>query len=272
MMGSNDRISWSDTPLMTQFTRGAPDDFRRGWGVKTVFRPFEGMKLGIHRPSLQRKKTRERKAGGLLDQHWVNGSGLRMPPSFMRDGWRGSAATVGYDLVEIAHYAVQSREAYLLRGDRGNVNLKPQKYDATYFAMFDRNERPHLGLLRWSGWASALVADWLQDKTLKRLLQATVDWHYARVCALRDAPGFTTAMEALHRAGQVPLHALDQLLFTQPLAPEGKKRVAELRAQGVPDHRIAAIVARSVAALEAERDQREAEELRALGLTPRISG
>jgi hypothetical protein len=32
------------------YTRGAPDDFRKGWGVKTLFRPFPDFRFGIHRP------------------------------------------------------------------------------------------------------------------------------------------------------------------------------------------------------------------------------
>lgn len=264
MMGSSGQTDWSEAPLLGQFRRGAPDGFRRGWGVKTLFRPFAGMKLGIHRPSLRGAKARQAPFRPL----WVNGSGIPMPPSFLADGWRGSAATVGYRLAEIAHFAVQSHEAYLLRGDRGNVNLKPGKYDATYFAMFDRNEEAHLGLMRWSGWVEAMVADWLQDQTLGRLHQASIDWHRNRLAILRATPDFEGRMAELARAGALPIDQLDGLLFTQPLAPEGKARVAELRAQGIPDPVIARIVAQSVAQLEAERDRKEAEELRAMGIRP----
>ena len=262
MMGSNGRKPWSPDPVLMQFTRGAPDHFRRGWGVKTLFRPFAGMKLGIHRPFLRGSGRNTR----TFAPRWVNGSGVPMPPSFLADGWRGSAATTGYDLAEIAHFAVQSHEAYLLRGDRGNVNLKPDKYDATYFAVFDRNEAPHLGLVRWSGWVEAMVADWLQDAALKRLLAACIDWHAKRLAQLRATPGFHARMADLARAAETPLAALDGLLFVQPLAPEGKRRVAELRAQGVPDANIARLVAQSVATLEAARDAREAAELAAMGL------
>jgi hypothetical protein len=260
MMGSNGHRDWSPDGVLTQFTRGAPDDFRRGWGVKTLFRPFAGMKLGIHRPALR--------GAGEFAPRWVNGSGMPLPPSFLADGWRGSAATVGYGLAEIAHFAVQSREAYVLRGDRGNVNLKPDKYDATYFAVFDRNEDPHLGLLGWSGWVEALVECWVQDKTLKRLTQASIDWHAQRLADLRREPGFGTQMAALDGAHGMPIAALDALLFTQPLPPEGKRRVAELRARGLPDAEIARIVAVSVAKLEAARDAREAAELHAMGAGP----
>jgi len=264
MMGSNGHITWSPDPIMAQFTRGAPDHFRKGWGVKTLFRPFAGMKLGIHRPSLRNAA----RAGSAFSPRWVNGSGVPMPPSFLADGWRGSAATTGYGLAEIAHFAVQSREAYVLRGDRGNVNRKPDKYDATYFAMFDRNEAPHLGLLRWSGWVQAMVADWLQDATLKRLHHASIGWHVQRLADLRDTPGFNSQMTALARASDTALDRLDQLLFTQPLTPEGKRQVAAMRARGMPDTDIAQQITLAVGQLEAARDAREAEELRAMGIEP----
>jgi hypothetical protein len=269
MMGSNGIVAWSDDPLLPRFTRGAPDGFRRGWGVKTLFRPFPHLKLGIHRPTVKGTKRDPARMAALMARRWVNGSGQPMPPSFLRDGWRGSAATVGRDLAEVAHFAVQSREAYLLRGDRGNVNLKAGKYDATYFAVFDRNEEDLPGLSRWSDRVAALVADWLGDAALKRLLQASVDWHGARLAALREAPGYGARMAALARAGAVPYAALDRLLFVQPLAPAGKRMVAELQAKGVPDAEIAEHVARSVARLEVARDAREAAELREMGIVPR---
>ena len=269
VMGSNGAVAWSDAPLLTRFTRGAPEDFRRGWGVKTLFRPFPHLKLGIHRPTVKGAKREPGRMEALMGLRWVNGSGVPMPPSFLRDGWRGSAATVGYDLAEVAHFAVQSREAYLLRGDRGNVNLKAGKYDATYFAVFDRNEEDLPELARWSDQVEALVAEWLRDGALKRLLQASVDWHRARLEALRATPDHGARMAALARASDVPYAALDRLLFVQPLAPAGKRMVAELQARGLPDAEIAAHVARSVAGLEAARDAREAAELREMGIVPR---
>jgi hypothetical protein len=269
MMGSSGAVTWSDGPLLPQFTRGAPDEFRRGWGVKTLFRPFPHLKLGIHRPSVKGAARDPGRMEAQLAMRWVNGSGQPMPPSFLRDGWRGSAATVGHELAEVAHFAVQSREAYLLRGDRGNVNLKQGKYDATYFAVFDRNEVALPGIARWSDRVAGLMADWLQDGELKRLHEASVGWHRARLTRLREAPGFEARMAALARAAEVPLAALDRLLFVQPLAPAGKRMVAEMQARGLPDAEIAAHVARSVAGLEAARDAREAAELREMGIVPR---
>lgn len=260
MMGSNGHRHWSPEPILMQFTRGAPDDFRPGWGVKTLFRPFAGARLGIHRPGPDRARA--------FAPRWVNGSGVPLPPSFLADGWQGSAATVGYGLAEIAHFAVQSREAFVLRGDRGNVNRKPDKYDATYFAVFDRNEEPHLGLFRWSGWVDALMECWFEDKTLKRLHQASIDWHAHRLADLARDPGHGARMAALDKAHGMEIAALDGLLFVQPLPPIGKARVARMRAQGLPDAEIARVAAQSLAALEAARDAREAAELRAMGIAP----
>ena len=268
MMGSNGLTHWSPDGVLPRFIRGAPEDFRRGWGVKTLFRPYPGVKLGIHRPSVKGAQQNPDRMAAFMAQKWVNGSGLPMPPCFMADGWRGSAATVGYGLAEIAHFAVQSREAYLLRGDRGNVNLKPDKYDATYFAVFDRNEVALPGLSAWSGRIAALVADWLTDAALRRLHDASRDWHAARLAALRTTPDFAARMEALSRAADTPIPALDDLLFVQPLAPAGKALVTQLRAQGLPDTVIARHIAARVAELEAERDAREAAELRAMGVLP----
>jgi hypothetical protein len=267
-MGSNGITAWSPEAILPQFTRGAPQAFRRGWGVKTLFRPFAGLKLGIHRPTAKGAGRHRDRMAALQAQAWVNGSGVPMPPGFMADGWRGSAATVGYGLAEIAHFAVQSHEAYLLRGARGNVNLKEDKYDATYFAVFDRNEVTLPGLSGWADRIAGQVADWLQDGALRRLHDASRDWHTDQVARLRQSPGYGARMAELAGAARVPIDALDGLLFTQPLSPEGKRLVAQMRAQGLPDAVIARSIATRVAELEALRDIRETAELRAMGIEP----
>lgn len=268
IMGSNGAEAYSNAPLLARYTQGAPEGFRRGWGVKTLFRPYADMRLGIHRPTLAGARRDPAQMAKLKARHWVNGAGKRMPPAFMETGWRGSAATVGYDLAEIAHFAVQSQEAYALRGDRGNVNLKPDKYDATYFAVFDRNEETLPGLAAWSDAVTAQVRAWLEDDTLRALFRASLNWHEVRIRELRTRPWFEAKMGALRDGAAVPYGALEDLLFTQPLPPHSKHLVREMQARGVPDVEIARAVAASVARLEARRDAAEAAELRAMGITP----
>ncbi|MCR9069681.1 MAG: glycosyltransferase family 2 protein [Rhodobacteraceae bacterium] len=264
MMGSSGHVDWFPGPVLTTYTHGAPDDFRKGWGVKTLFRPFADLKLGIHRPTIKGARRDPEKLAALQAMAWVNGSGRPMPPSFLASGWRSSAATIGYGLAEIAHFATRSLESYILRGDRGNVNLKDGKYDPTYFAVFDRNEEVHDGLTRFAGRLADMIADWRRDRTLAALHDHAMAWHSARIDMLRADPAYPARIAALKRAGAVPIERLTDLLFTQPLAPRGKRRVAELRAQGIPDAQIARAVAASVRRLEDQRDAREAAELAAM--------
>ena len=142
MMGGNGHDVWTDAPVTEAYTQGAPDLFRKGWGVKTLFQPFDNMKLGIHRPTV---KGRDKSA--LRARAWVNGSAKPMTQAFKDGMWRSSLATLGYAHAEIAHFATQSQEAFLRRAARGNVNAKPDKYNATYYAIFDRNETPRTRLL-----------------------------------------------------------------------------------------------------------------------------
>jgi hypothetical protein len=135
--------------------------------VKTLFRPFPDFRFGIHRPTIKGAGRDPEKRAQLSFLRWVNGSGLPMTRQFLEGMWRSSAATLGYDLAEMAHFAVKSREAYLLRQIRGNVNSKPDKYDATYFGIFDRNETEQTGLLRHLPAVQDRVASYLRDPILR---------------------------------------------------------------------------------------------------------
>ena len=250
--GSNGLTDWNPGLVTESYTRAAPDDFRRGWGVKTMFRPFEHMKFGIHRPSIHKARALPERAGTLLAQTWVNGSGAPMPQDFALSGWRSTRPTLGYALAEINHYAVKSREAYLLRRLRGNVNNKPDKYDASYFALFDRNEieapnvRRHLPAVR------RRMERYLADPEIERLQRGAMAYHRAQVERLRADPAWTAWLAELERAAAVPFDRLDEVLFTQHLPKEWQSRIADLRAQGVPARDLALMIAQSGTATKGE--------------------
>lgn len=263
MMGASGHAEWTDQPVTEAYKNGAPDLFRKGWGVKTLFMPFEGMKLGIHRPTV---KGRDK--GALQQRAWVNGSAKPMTTAFMEGMWRSSLATLGYAHAEIAHYATQSQVAFLRRGMRGNVNAKPNKYDATYYTMFNRNETPRTGLLACAKATNDRVAGYLADPTLADLHARAMEWHANARETLRAAPDYSAKMAALAEAANTPIDALDDILFPQPLAPQGKAMVATMQAQGVPDQEIARAIAKSVGRAERIRDARDAAELIANGIAP----
>jgi hypothetical protein len=266
IMGSNGITDWNPGLAIESYTRGAPDDFRKGWGVKTMFRPFPDFRFGIHRPTIKGAGRDPEKRAQLSFLRWVNGSGLPMTRQFLEGMWRSSAATVGYDLAEMAHFAVKSREAYLLRQIRGNVNSKPDKYDATYFGIFDRNETEQTGLLRHLPAVQDRVASYLRDPILAGLHQDGLAWHARQIERLRAEETHPRRMARLEHLAGVAYEGLDALLFTQPLGPKGKSIVDKLRRDGMTPDAIARHVAASVARLEAERDARDFEELAALGV------
>lgn len=269
IMGSNGLEAWNPGLVTEQYTRGARDDFRKGWGVKTLFCPFENMKFGIHRPSIKQRNTSPQREAALLDQLWVNGSGRPLTKRFKAEAWRSSTHTVGYDLAEVKHFATRSLENFLLRDLRGNVNNKTGKYDPAYFAIFDRNEDPHDGLKQHLPALKDKRDAYLADPVLAELQTRAEAFHQARLDRLKARADYDTRLQALRTAGAVPYEALSQVLYTQSLPPEAKKQVAGLQAKGVPDSHIAQMIAQSPLIKQIERatDEADAAEYAAMGIS-----
>ncbi|MEM9250268.1 MAG: glycosyltransferase family 2 protein [Pseudomonadota bacterium] len=250
--GSSDQTEWNPGLVTEAYTHAAPDDFRKGWGVKTMFRPFENMKFGIHRPSVHKARQHPERAQALLDQRWVNGSGKPMPEDFPLSGWRSTKPTLGYKWVEMNHYAVKSYEAYLLRRLRGNVNNKEDKYNANYFALFDRNEIEAPNAQRHLPAVKRRIAGYLEDPQVARLHKAALAFHAKRVERLRGTPHYEGWLAGLRSAHNVPYGRLNEVLFTQHLPKEWQTKIAEMRAQGVPDRTLALMIAGSQTATKRE--------------------
>jgi hypothetical protein len=253
LFGSAGHEGWRPGPATLAFTRAAPDDFPRGWGVKTLFRPFPGMRLGIHRPQAA---ARGRSAAALAAQHWVNGSGARLPPDFVASGWRSTPATIGYALGQVNHYAVKGIETFLLKADRGNVNFKTGKYGPAYFAIHDRNEIEDLTLARHAPALTEELARLRADPEIARLEAAAVAAHEARLASLRARPDWADRVAALRAAALVPIEGLDRVLYIHHLSPAFRARIEALRAAGVPDEVLARQVAAATSAAEAARGDR----------------
>ncbi len=261
--GSNDLVDWRPGLVTESYTRGAPDQFRKGWGVKTMFRPFKDMKFGIHRPSIKHKST-DGQIDNLLARKWVNGGGKPMTDSFKRSGWRSTKPTLSYSLVEMNHYAVKSYEAYLLRRVRGNVNNKEDKYNASYFSIFDRNEQePDVSAARHAPKVKALMAKMLEDDRLSALQDKALDYHRTHVEKLRQTGEYDQWIADLREAGAVRVDQLDEVLFTQHLPKDTQDLVRKMQADGVPNKTIAKMIARSTGIRNAEKrqDAQDAEEL-----------
>ena len=254
--GSNGLTDWNPGFVTESYTRAAPDKFRKGWGVKTLFRPYEGMRLGIHRPHIKSLKTDPEAARILRDQAWVNGSGKPMPKEFNLSGWRSTKPTLGYKWAELNHYGVKSHEAYLLRRLRGNVNNKEDKYNAAYFSVFDRNEIEAPNVLRHLRGTKKIVARLLEDPALRALQERALDFHRERVERLRATPDYEAWLAELKQAAEMPIERLNEVLFIQHLPREMQEEVKRMQAAGIPDREIALAID---AAIQNRKATRRAE-------------
>lgn len=250
--GSNGLTDWNPGLATESYTHAAPDIFKKGWGVKTIFKPFHDMKLGIHRPHIKKARQDPKNAKFLLDQVWLNGSGDRMPDEFSLSGWRSTKPTLGYDWAELNHYAVKSYEAYLLRRLRGNVNNKADKYNEAYFALFDRNEHEVTNVHRHIRGTKRKMAEILTDPVMRELQTAANKYHAERVNVLRENGEYDTWLKELKDAGEIPLDRIDEVLFIQHLPKEWQLKVKELQAQGVSDKDIAKMIAQTQTAKKGE--------------------
>lgn len=222
IFGSGGVVDWSRAPVTEQYLMAAPTDWNKGWGVKTLFTySAEHWKLGIHRPKM---KTKWHKTDFPDQVKWLNGSGREMEDYFKFRGWRSITRTVGYDWVQLNHYAVKSVDSYAIRKMRGNVNFKKDKYNSDYWSLQDRNEVRDDTMLRYSARRAAIMAALLDDPVLNRLHLAALERAETRLAEIRGTEAYRTLVDDLARASLVPISEI----VAKPPQPRDKEKIASL--------------------------------------------
>ncbi len=251
IFGSGGVVDWSRAPVSEQYLMAAPQTWNKGWGVKTLFRfDADHWKLGIHRPKM---KTRWIKTDYPDQVKWLNGSGREMEDYFKFRGWRSITRTVGYDWVQLNHYAVKSVDSYAIRKMRGNVNNKKDKYNSDYWSLQDRNEVRDETMLRYKPQRDVLITQLLQDPVLNRLHFAAVERAEARLAELRQTEAYHTLVADLARASQVPL---SQIVAKPPVARD-KEKIAALMSDVEKQRGLKARAARKEKLAEAKEQEPE---------------
>jgi len=222
IFGSGGVVDWSRAPVSEQYLWAAPQTWNKGWGVKTLFKfSADKWKLGIHRPKMKAKWVETE----FPDQvKWLNGSGREMEDYFKFRGWRSITRTVGYDWVQLNHYAVKSVDSYAIRKMRGNVNNKADKYNSDYWSLQDRNEVRDETMLRYSEKRNQIIAQLLQDPVLHRLHHAALARAEARLQELRQTEAYHQLVADLAKASAVPI---SQIVAKPPQARD-KEKIAAL--------------------------------------------
>ena len=187
LFGHSGVAAFDDAPVMAQFTQAAPRHCPKphiAWGFKTLLRADGAYaKLSCHRPQKPDPAMRDRIA-------WSNGSGQPMPDTFRDRGWRSDLSSIGYDLVQLNHYALRSAEGFLIKRQRGRALHVDRAIGLNYWIRMDWSHETDRSALRHLPRMQAERDRLLADARLAAMHAKAADWHRARAAELRATPEF----------------------------------------------------------------------------------
>ncbi len=187
LFGNSDIHEYVDEPLIAQYTRCAHEITRKphqAWGFKTLFRNI-GLfkKLGVHRPKGLNPQ--------LWDEiNWVNGSGRPLPRDMYRNAWRSTTETIGYDMVQLNHYAVRSAESFLVKRDRGRVNHVDRDQGLAYWFRMNNNATEDRSIQRMIPALRKEMDRLLADPEIAEAHAFCVDKHRAKIDELKATENY----------------------------------------------------------------------------------
>ncbi|WP_420002456.1 glycosyltransferase family 2 protein [Arenibacterium sp. LLYu02] len=211
LFGHNGVTKLADKPVIAQFDRAAPKFCPKPhtvWGFKTMFRNMGAyQKMSCHRPNKLVEETRDK-------VKWVNGSGQDMTREALEKGWRNSKSSIGYDLLQLNHYALRSAESYLVKRQRGRALHVDRSIGLNYWIRMDWNDHRDLTIQRNLPRLNAELTRLLQDKQIKDLHEAGLRWHLEKAAELHQMPEF----EDLYvRALEIDLTATERVAWALAL-------------------------------------------------------
>ncbi|WP_372891321.1 glycosyltransferase family 2 protein [Rhodosalinus sp.] len=181
-----------DRFVIEQFTRCAPRFCPKPhtvWGFKTMFRNIGAYaRMSCHRPNKLAPEFEGR-------VRWVNGSGADITAELARDGWRSSRRSVGYDLLQLNHYALRSAESFLVKRERGRALHVDRQIGLNYWIRMDWSDATDLTIQRNLPRLRAEVDRLMADPEVARLHARGLAWHRERAAALRATPEFRALYE-----------------------------------------------------------------------------
>ncbi|SPF80495.1 glycosyltransferase family 2 protein [Pseudoprimorskyibacter insulae] len=187
LFGHGGVTAMQDKLVIDQFDRCAPKYCPKPhtvWGFKTMTRNIGAYgKLSCHRPN----QLKDDKADQV---RWVNGSGQDMTKEALKNGWRNSKRSIGYDLLQLNHYALRSADSFLVKRQRGRALHVNRSIGLNYWIRMDWNEARDVTIRRNIPRVRAELDRLLADDTLRRLHDEGVAWHQAKAQELHQSPEF----------------------------------------------------------------------------------
>ncbi|WP_238369072.1 glycosyltransferase family 2 protein [Heliomarina baculiformis] len=192
LFGHNGVTVFDDRFVIEQFDRASPKYCPKPhtvWGFKTMFRNIGAYgKISCHRPNKLDETFRDR-------VRWVNGSGQDMTDEARDRGWRNSRASVGYDLIQLNHYALRSADSFLIKRQRGRALHVDRSIGLNYWIRMDWCDHRDVTIQRNLPRLRAEYDRLLADDRLRQAHEDGVAWHRAKALALRQEPEFRELFE-----------------------------------------------------------------------------
>lgn len=187
LFGHNGVTRLADDLVIDQFDTCAPKYCPKPhtvWGFKTMFKNIGAYsKLSCHRPNKLDKSLQSQ-------VKWVNGSGQDMTREAIENGWRSSKKSVGYDLLQLNHYALRSAESFLIKRQRGRALHVDRSIGLNYWIRMDWSNFRDITIKRNIPRVRAEYDRLMQDEELRSLHNDGFAWHQAKAEELHGIPEF----------------------------------------------------------------------------------
>lgn len=214
LFGHNGITRLADELVIEQFDTCAPKYCPKPhtvWGFKTMFRNIGAYeKISCHRPNKLDAAFRDK-------VKWVNGSGRDMTKEAAENGWRNSKKSIGYDLLQLNHYALRSAESFLIKRQRGRALHVDRSIGLNYWIRMDWCDFRDITIKRNIPRLRAEYNRLLRDDTLRHWHEKGLDWHRAKA---EELHGIAEFAELYQQALQVKLTETERVAYALALDME----------------------------------------------------
>ncbi|MDX1781103.1 MAG: glycosyltransferase family 2 protein [Thalassovita sp.] len=214
LFGHNGVTKLRDAFVIEQFDTCAPKFCPKPhtvWGFKTMFRNIGAYrKISCHRPNKLNDDFR-------AQVKWVNGSGQDMTGEAADKGWRNSKKSIGYDLIQLNHYALRSAESYLVKRQRGRALHVDRSIGLNYWIRMDWSDFKDVTIQRNLPRLRAEYDRLMADDTLRHWHEKGFAWHQAKAAELHAMPEFE---DLYQRALTVKLDETERVAYALALDME----------------------------------------------------
>ena len=174
-------VAFEDRPVTEQFlvamdTTPGPRRARRG--VKSLVRVGQYVQVySNHRPAIRPAKLKK--------VRWLDGAGRPVDPEFAAGDDRGLDTRDTYVHAWVNHYTLRSAESMLVKFERGDA-VRDDRMKEAYFRRRDATRETNACALQSLDAIRAGMADLMADAEVKRLHEACVESHRARIPGLKE--------------------------------------------------------------------------------------